>query len=86
MNDDLDLEKTGIGLSQDELTKLFNLHEVHDFTEYDDISITTTRYISLEPKIELKKIDTTFSNAFELYEHKVEAIPKLLHPFLQKVG
>lgn len=86
MDEDLDLEETGSGLSQDELTELFNLHEVHHFTEYDDTSITTTENISPEPKIELKKIDTTFSNAFELYEQKVEVIPKLLHPFLQKVG
>ncbi len=74
MSEDLDLKGIGSALSKDELNELFNLHD-------DDVSINTTKHISTEPKSELRKTDTNFSSAFELYNQKVEVIPKLLHPF-----
>jgi RecA-family ATPase len=39
-----------------------------------------------KPKLKSKINDYNFSSALELYNQKVEAIPKLLDPFFQKVG
>lgn len=90
MSEDLNLKGIDGILSKEELNELLNLHDEYDFNDDDDdddgVSINTTKHISTEPKSELRKTDTNFSSAFELYNQKVEVIPKLLHPFLQKVG